>query len=101
MSTFFLAVLMLLASWRIYNNRALLRQLTKKEWQRAAVVYIVAWAAAVIIIFGGAWLVRFLNIESFKWLIAVAFILTGIMASNRIMYYYLPSKLTTRQKQLS
>lgn len=78
---------------KFYKNRSLFKQLSKKEWVQFSGGFLVAWAAAVIVIIGGS---NFTDTVQIAWLVNVleiAIILMGLALAGFIMNKTLPEKL--------
>ena len=83
----------ILLVWKFYNHRQLLRELTKREWIQYITGFIVAWGVAVIIIIGGRKIVNQVQSSWLHDMLAIAFILLGLLAAGYIMEKTIPQKL--------
>ena len=83
----------ILLVWKFHNYRHLFRELTKKEWVQYIAGFVVAWGVAVIIIIGGRKMVNQVQISWLNDILAIAFILLGLLAAGYIMEKIVPQKL--------
>ena len=86
-------LIIILLVWKFYNHRQLFRELTKKEWVQYIGGFIVAWVVGVVIIIGGRKMVNQVQISWLNDMLAVAFILLGLLAGGYIMEKTIPQKL--------
>ena len=78
---------------KFYKNRSLFKQLSKKERVQFSVGFLVAWAAAVIVIIGGS---NFTDTVQISWLVnilEIVIILMGLALAGFIMNKTLPEKI--------
>ena len=85
----------ILLVWKFYNYRQLFRELTKREWIQYIAGFVVAWGVSVIIIMGGRKMVDQVQISWLNDILAIAFILLGLLAGGYIMEKTIPQKLRT------
>ena len=76
-----------------YKNRALFKQLSKKEWLQFAAGFLLAWAGAVFIIIGGSNITDLIEITWLKNLVEIGLILIGLAFAGIIMSKVLPKKI--------
>ena len=86
-------LIIILLVWKFYNHRQLFRELTKKEWVQYIGGFIVAWVVGAVIIIGGRKMVNQVQISWLNDMLAVAFILLGLLAGGYIMEKTIPQKL--------
>lgn len=86
-------LIIILLVWKFYNHRQLFRELTKREWIQYIAGFIVAWGVAMIIIIGGRKIVHQVQISWLNDILAIVFILLGLLAAGYIMEKTVPQKL--------
>ena len=87
------ALLLIFSVVKLYKNRSLFKQLSKKEWIQFIVGFLFAWAVAAIIIIGGSKLMDIIQIAWLNKVLAIIFILIGLAFGGLIMNKFLPKKL--------
>lgn len=93
MSSLLVILFSIITVYRVYKRRHLFKQLTKQEWQQYVAGACLAWAVAVAIIFGSASLVHALDVESFRFVIAIISILIALQVAKRIVDRFVPARV--------
>lgn len=77
---------------KLYKNRAFFKKLKRNEWLRFITVYVCAWAAAAIVIIGGAALAQPIEADWLRMGIGVVLIIIGLNIAGTIMEKFLPQR---------
>lgn len=77
----------------VYKNKAVFKQLSKKEWLQFGAGFLLAWAGAVLIIIGGSKITDLIEITWLKNLVEIGLILIGLAFAGIIMSKVLPKKI--------
>lgn len=93
LSTILIVILCIIATRRVYKNRAVLKQLTRAEWLRLLIVFVCAWASAAIIIIGGMKLVDSIEADWIRVGFGIAFVIIGLNIAGMISEKFLPQRL--------
>jgi len=78
---------------KIYKNKEIFKQLSKKEWLQGGVGFLIAWAVAVFIIIGGSNITDMIQITWLNKVSEIILILLGLALAGYIMNKTLPEKL--------
>nr|WP_255731509.1 hypothetical protein [Solibacillus sp. MA9] len=88
-----LGLLLIFSIMKFYKNKAIFKQLSKKEWLQYTLGFLFAWAVGAIIIIGGSNLTDIIQIAWLNKVLAIIFILIGLAFAGFIMNKTLPRKL--------
>lgn len=86
-------LLLIFAIRKFYKNRAVFKQLSKKEWLQFGAGFLLAWAVAVFIIIGGSNITDMVEITWLNNLLEIGLILIGLALAIIIMSKILPNKI--------
>ena len=86
-------LLLIFSIRKFYKNRAVFKQLSKKEWLQYILGFLFAWMTAALVIIGGSNLTDAIQIAWLNKVLAIIVILIGLALAGYIMNKTLPEKL--------
>ena len=86
-------LLLIFSVMKFYKNRAVFKQLSKKEWLQYILGFLFAWMIAALVIIGGSNLTDAIQIAWLNKVLAIIVILIGLALAGYIMNKTLPEKL--------
>ncbi len=86
-------LLLIFSIMKFYKNRAIFKELSKKEWLQYILGFLFAWIIGAIVIIGGSNLTDIIQIPWLNKVLAIIFILFGLALGGFIMNKTLPEKL--------